>query len=105
MLVTLVLVCLSHFYTAVNSKATRTCGSDEIVCCIVSCCQGQCLNFFHSDWITHQHRDSLASIVGHPTLTSYLAIADGESIGRVKFEMTEVCSFSISQAHVKNNVV
>ena len=31
-----------------------------------------------------------ASIVGHPPLTSYLAIADGESIGRIKFEMTEV---------------
>ncbi|TDL28157.1 splicing factor 3B, subunit 5, partial [Rickenella mellea] len=41
------------------------------------------------DWLTHQHRDTCASIVGHPTLTSYLAIADGESIGRVKFEMTE----------------
>lgn len=44
-----------------------------------------------SDWVTHQHRDTLTSIVGHPTLTSYLAIADGEAIGRVKFEMTEVC--------------
>src|SRR6266511_3069676 len=43
-----------------------------------------------SEWLTHQHRDTLSSIVGHPTLTSYLAIADGESIGRVKFEMTEV---------------
>lgn len=41
------------------------------------------------DWITHQHRDTCASIVGHAPLTSYLAIADGESIGRVKFEMTE----------------
>ncbi|KAL4269190.1 Splicing factor subunit [Pleurotus pulmonarius] len=43
------------------------------------------------EWLTHQHRDTLASIVGHPTLTSYLAIADGEAIGRTKFEMTEVC--------------
>lgn len=41
------------------------------------------------DWLTHQHRDTLASIVGHPTLSSFLAIADGEAIGRVKFEMTE----------------
>ena len=48
----------------------------------------------HSEWLTHQHRDTLASIVGHPTLTSYLAIADGESIGRIKFEMTEVCNIS-----------
>ena len=47
-------------------------------------------NCIHSDWLTHQHRDTLASIVGHPTLASYLAIADGESIGRIRFEMTEV---------------
>lgn len=44
----------------------------------------------YSEWVTHQHRDTLSSIVGHPTLTSFLAIADGEAIGRVKFEMTEV---------------
>lgn len=44
----------------------------------------------YSDWLTHQHRDTCASIVGHPALASYLAIADGEAIGRVKFEMTEV---------------
>jgi splicing factor 3B subunit 5 len=49
-------------------------------------------SFLLSDWLTHQHRDTLASIIGHPTLTSFLAIADGESIGRVKFEMTEVSS-------------
>ncbi|TEB38640.1 splicing factor 3B, subunit 5, partial [Coprinellus micaceus] len=42
-----------------------------------------------SEWLTHQHRDTLSSIVGHPTLASYLAIADNEAIGRVKFEMTE----------------
>ncbi|KAF9650347.1 splicing factor 3B subunit 5, partial [Thelephora ganbajun] len=41
------------------------------------------------EWLTHQHRDTLASIVGHSTLNSYLAIADGEAIGRVKFEMCE----------------
>lgn len=41
------------------------------------------------EWVTHQHRDSLASIIGHPPLLSYLAIADGEAIGRLRFEMTE----------------
>lgn len=46
--------------------------------------------FTHSEWLAHQHRDTLTAIVGHPTLLSYLAIADGESLGRVKFEMTEV---------------
>ncbi|KAI0031142.1 splicing factor 3B subunit 5 [Vararia minispora EC-137] len=41
------------------------------------------------DWLTHQHRDTLSSIVGHPPLLSYVAIGDGESTGRVKFELTE----------------
>ncbi|EPQ29131.1 uncharacterized protein PFL1_03419 [Pseudozyma flocculosa PF-1] len=41
------------------------------------------------EWITHQHRDTSASIVGHPPLHSYLAVADGETKARVKFELTE----------------
>ncbi|PPQ77033.1 hypothetical protein CVT25_014850, partial [Psilocybe cyanescens] len=45
--------------------------------------------YWNREWLAHQHRDTLSSIVGHPTLASYLAIADGEAIGRVKFEMTE----------------
>ena len=44
-----------------------------------------------SDWVAHQHRDTYSSIVGHPILTSFLAIAGNDAIGRVKFEMTEVC--------------
>lgn len=43
-----------------------------------------------SEWVTHQHRDTYASIIGHPPLLSYIAVADGESIGRAKFEMCEV---------------
>ncbi|KAL1410598.1 hypothetical protein Q8F55_004615 [Vanrija albida] len=41
------------------------------------------------EWMTHQHRDTLASIVGHPPLLSYIAIADGETRGREKFEVLE----------------
>lgn len=47
------------------------------------------------EWATHQHRDTLSSIVGHPALTSFVALADNESIGRVKFEMTEVRVLSV----------
>ena len=70
----------------------RTCGFDQIVS-LHSVeklpYHAECTSS-NSEWLTHQHRDTLASIVGHPTLTSYLAIADGEAIGRTKFEMTEV---------------
>jgi phosphohistidine phosphatase SixA len=47
-------------------------------------------SFFGSEWITHQHRDTSSSIVGHAPLLSYLALADGESRARVKFELCEV---------------
>lgn len=42
------------------------------------------------EWATHQHRDTLSSIVGHPNLLSYLAIADGETQARARFEVIEV---------------
>ncbi|PWN88664.1 splicing factor 3B subunit 5/RDS3 complex subunit 10 [Acaromyces ingoldii] len=41
------------------------------------------------EWITHQFRDTSASIIGHPPLHSYLALADGECKARVKFELCE----------------
>ncbi|KAM0746559.1 splicing factor 3B, subunit 5 [Meredithblackwellia eburnea MCA 4105] len=41
------------------------------------------------EWLTHQHRDTYASIIGHSSLLSYTAISDGESTARVKFELTE----------------
>ncbi|KAA1076363.1 hypothetical protein PGT21_004199 [Puccinia graminis f. sp. tritici] len=41
------------------------------------------------EWLTHQHRDTCASVVGHPALLTYLAIAEGEKIGRTKFELCE----------------
>ncbi|TIB66726.1 hypothetical protein E3Q22_04393 [Wallemia mellicola] len=43
-----------------------------------------------SEWVTNQQRDTLSSIVGHPTLSSYMSIADGQSISRTKFNMIEV---------------
>ena len=70
--------------------------------CAHTLCSFFLYSFVHSfsEWLTHQHRDTLASIVGHPTLTSYLAIADGEATGRMRFEMTEVlCSDILCLPH------
>ena len=41
------------------------------------------------DWATNQHRDSLASYVGHFDLTSHFAIAENETKARVKFNLLE----------------
>lgn len=49
-----------------------------------------------SEWITHQHRDTSASIIGHPSLLSYLAVAEGESRARVKFELCQVSKFALT---------
>jgi hypothetical protein len=43
-----------------------------------------------SEWGVNQHRDSLALYVGYDSLSSYIAIAENESIGRVKFNALQV---------------
>lgn len=46
------------------------------------------------EWLSHQHRDTLASIVGHPSLLSYNAIAEGECRARIKHEICQVSASS-----------
>ncbi|KAI9293348.1 splicing factor 3B subunit 5/RDS3 complex subunit 10 [Neoconidiobolus thromboides FSU 785] len=41
------------------------------------------------EWMLNQHRDSYASYIGHAQLTHYFSIAEGESIGRIKFHCLE----------------
>ncbi len=41
------------------------------------------------EWVTNMHRDTLASHVGHYDQLSYYAVAQNESIGRVKKEFIE----------------
>ncbi len=43
-----------------------------------------------SEWGVNQHRDSLALYVGFDPLSQYIAIAENESIGRVKFNCLQV---------------
>jgi len=43
----------------------------------------------NSEFVTHQHRDTLASHVGHYDQLSYYAVAQNESIGRVKSQFLE----------------
>src|SRR5271163_2963334 len=41
------------------------------------------------DWAANIHRDTLASTIGHPQMSAYLALAEGENIKRVQFELME----------------
>lgn len=41
------------------------------------------------DWITNQHRDTLASVPQHYDQLSYYAVAQNESIERVRIQMLE----------------
>lgn len=43
------------------------------------------------EWATNHHRDSIASHTGHADLLSYFAVAENESIGRMRFKLYEVC--------------
>ena len=38
----------------------------------------------------NQHRDTLASHIGHYDMLSYFAVAQNESIGRMRYNMLEV---------------
>ena len=37
------------------------------------------------EWLTNQHRDTLASFTGHFDMLNYLAIAENETKARLKF--------------------
>mmetsp|Transcript_2254 Transcript_2254/g.3546 ORF Transcript_2254/g.3546 Transcript_2254/m.3546 type:complete len:92 (+) Transcript_2254:112-387(+) len=48
----------------------------------------------HSDitkfeWASNQHRDTLASHIGHSDMLSYIAVAQNDSIGRVRYQLLE----------------
>ena len=48
----------------------------------------------HSDttkfeWASNQHRDSIASHIGHHDMLSYFAIAQNDAIGRVRYDLLE----------------
>jgi splicing factor 3B subunit 5 len=42
------------------------------------------------EWKTNIHRDTQSSIVGHPPLLSYIALAQNEPIAKVRTEMIRV---------------
>ena len=41
------------------------------------------------EWAVNIHRDSYASYVSHHPMASYFAVANGESVGRTKYEFTQ----------------
>mmetsp|Transcript_737 Transcript_737/g.1178 ORF Transcript_737/g.1178 Transcript_737/m.1178 type:complete len:87 (-) Transcript_737:263-523(-) len=41
------------------------------------------------EWATNQHRDTLASHVGHYDQLSYFAVAQNDSIARMRIQMLE----------------
>ncbi|RKP06415.1 splicing factor 3B subunit 5/RDS3 complex subunit 10, partial [Thamnocephalis sphaerospora] len=38
------------------------------------------------EWLTNQHRDTYASFIGHPNWTTYIAVAENESVARVPLQ-------------------
>jgi splicing factor 3B subunit 5 len=47
-------------------------------------------NLDFSEWLVNQHRDSNAAFVGHHSMLSYFAVAENESVARVKFNLIQV---------------
>ncbi|RLN90390.1 hypothetical protein BBJ28_00015383 [Nothophytophthora sp. Chile5] len=42
-----------------------------------------------SEWAVNQHRDTLASHLGHSDMLAFFAVAENEAIGRVRYNMLE----------------
>lgn len=41
------------------------------------------------EWAENQHRDSIASYLGHDSIVEYFALAEGVSVGRARFNLLE----------------
>ena len=41
------------------------------------------------EWLVNVHRDSYASYVGRPNLAAFFAVAQNESVGRVRYEFLQ----------------
>ena len=41
------------------------------------------------EWLSNQHRDTMASHIGHHDFLSYVALAQNNSVARVRYEMLE----------------
>lgn len=41
----------------------------------------------HSEWVTNQHRDTYASHIAHYDQLAYYAVAQNDSIGRVRSQL------------------
>ncbi|RLN74847.1 hypothetical protein BBJ28_00022290, partial [Nothophytophthora sp. Chile5] len=41
------------------------------------------------EWAVNQHRDTLASHLGHSDMLAFFAVAENEAIGRVRYNMLE----------------
>ncbi|KAJ1800990.1 Splicing factor 3B subunit 5 [Coemansia sp. RSA 2399] len=41
------------------------------------------------EWLTNQHRDTLAHYVADNSLAMYISIAEGEAVARTKFNMLQ----------------
>ncbi|KAI9595632.1 splicing factor 3B subunit 5/RDS3 complex subunit 10, partial [Syncephalis fuscata] len=41
------------------------------------------------EWLTNQHRDTYASLLGHPNLTAYIAVSEGETTARTRSKLLQ----------------
>jgi len=41
------------------------------------------------EWSVNQHRDSLASHLGHRDMTLFFAVAENESVGRIRYNLLQ----------------
>src|SRR4051812_828325 len=75
-------------------KGVSTCLGVVPKCILVNILLLNISNDF-SEWLSNQNRDSLASYIGHHSLLAYMAIAEGNAIGRERYKILEVYQFNL----------
>jgi splicing factor 3B subunit 5 len=56
------------------------------------------------DWAVNQHRDTIASHIGHQDMLSYFATAQNDSVGRVRYELLEKMLQPVGQRPVQHKL-
>ena len=63
----------------------------------------------HSDmtkfeWGSNQHRDTIASNIGHYDMLSFFAVAQNDSIGRVRYQLLEVFIYLLTNLFMYSSI-
>src|SRR6056297_500137 len=77
---------IRFFFFAVS---TVTEGMMQAACACRCMSHSAHVPFLDSEWLTNQHRDTYATHLGHHDQLAYIAVAQNDAVGRVRYQLLE----------------